>query len=252
MKTLKLSFLAVLACGIAAAQTTTPSATLCAAITSITQNVICLSSITSVVGQTSLFIDGEFLQVVGTPTIAASVRVARSTSSGSGPQLHANGSQVWLALTPGYTVVPGQNGFAMGANLAPPTGSACTRASQAYLPKIYPNLGQLFDCDASTNVWRPYLGRGPVVYVTDAGAANAITSPVGSAPAYTGMLVSVTLAHALQAGADTFAYNGGTALNIKSSRNPANNIGTAYVSGAVVNLTLASISGTLTWLDISQ
>jgi hypothetical protein len=66
------------------------------------------------------------------------------------------------------------------------------------------------------------------------------------------MIVSVVLGHSLQAGANTFAYAGGSALNIKSSRNPANNIGTAYVSTGVVNLMYAVISSTGTWLDLSQ
>jgi hypothetical protein len=251
MKTLKLSFLAALACGIAAAQTTTPSTTLCGPIASTTQNVICLTSITNVVGQTQLLIDSEPMQVVATPTLTTSVKVVRSNGSGSGAATHASGAQVWLGLTPSLSIVPGVNGFATGANLAPKAGT-CTRTAQIYLPIVYPNLGQLVDCDANTNVWRPYLARGPVVYVTDAGANDAITSPVGSAPAYTGILVSITLAHSLQAGANTFAYAGGSALGIKSARNPGNNIATAYVSGGVVNLTLANISGTLTWLDISQ
>jgi hypothetical protein len=256
-KILKLSLVAVI--GLASAfvnqaeaQVTTPSTTLGAAITSTTANVINLASIANVTaGQTYLYIDGELMQTVGTPTLAGSVKVARGIGAGSGPTTHASGAQVWIGLTSPNSVVPGANGFSLRANLATPQGT-CTRTSQTYLPIIYPGLGKKFDCDANTSVWREYLVAGPIQFVTDAGAANAITSAVGSAPAYTGITVSVTLAHALQAGANTFAYAGGSALAIKSAKNPANNIATAYVSTGVVNLQLALISSTLTWLDLSQ
>jgi hypothetical protein len=254
----KLSILAVLGLASAVvnqaeAQVATPSTTLGAAITSSTANVINLASITSVTaGQTYLYVDGELMQTIGTPTNAAAVKVARGIGAGSGPQTHANGAKVWIGLTPANSVVPGSNGFSLKATLAYPAFSTCTRANETYLPKIFPALGLILDCDANTSVWRPYLVAGPIQFVTDAGAANAITSAVGSTPAYTGITVSVTLAHALQAGANTFAYAGGTALAIKSAKNPANNIATAYVSTGVVNLQLALISSTLTWLDLSQ
>lgn len=252
----KLSLVALLAfaCALphsAEAQTTTPSTTLAAAITDTKATTIALASITNVVNQTGLYVDGEFMQVVGTPAVAGAVRVARGVSSGGPPATHANGAKVWVALTPDKAVVPGANGFSFKASLAAPSGT-CTRTAITYLPVIYVNLGQTFDCDVNTSVWRPYLSAGHVVFVTDAGANNAITSPVGSQPVYTGMIVSVTLAHSLQAGANTFAYAGGSALNVKSSRNPANNIGTAYVSTGVVNVVYAVISSTGTWLDLSQ
>jgi hypothetical protein len=59
--------------------------------------------------------------------------------------------------------------------------------------------------------------------------------------------VSVKLAHTLQAGANTFALNGAP-LAIKSHRNTANNIATAYASGAVVEL----IYDGTQWEDVSQ
>lgn len=236
----------------ARAQAVTPSTTLAAAITSTTATTISLASITNIVGQTYLYTDdGELMQTIGTPTNAGAVKVARAIGPGSGPQTHANGVLVWIGLAPTLSVVPGANGFSLRANLASPSGT-CTRTSQVYLPTIYPSLGKKFDCDANTSVWRPYLSAGPPVSVLDAGATNAITSPVGSTPAYTGIVINVTLAHTLQAGANTFAYAGGSALAIKSHLNPANNIGTAYAVGGVASLQLALISSTLTWLDLSQ
>lgn len=248
----KVSLLAFLGLASALAQTTTPSTTTCAAVTS-SQTTVCLTSITNVAaGQTYLYMDGELMQTIGTPTVAAAVKVARGIGAGSGPQTHASGAQVWIGLTPAYSTVPGSNGFSLRSALAFPAFSTCVRTNEAYLPKIYPALGLKFDCDANTAVWKPYLSDGPVVAALDTGAANAVTSAVGTTPLYTGMVVQLTLAHALQAGADTFAYAGGSALNIKSSRNPANNIATAYVTTGVVNLQLALISSTLTWLDLSQ
>lgn len=83
---------------------------------------------------------------------------------------------------------------------------------------------------------------------SETGADNAIVGSITGVPLTAGLTVTVKLGHALQAGANTFNYNAGGALNIKSSRNPANNIGTAYVAGGFVTL---SYDGTQ-WLDASQ
>lgn len=246
----RISLIAFIGIASAFAQTTTPSTTAGAAI-SATATTINLASITNVVAQTGLLIDNEFMLVIRTPSVAQSVSVVRGQSSGTGPVSHASGAKVWIALTPDKSVVPGANGFTLRASVAAP-GGTCVRSTITYLPAIYVNLGKKFDCDINTSVWREYLVNGPPIFVTDAGANNAITSPVGSQPVYTGLIVSVTLAHSLQAGANTFAYAGGSALGIKSSRNPANNIGTAYVSTGVVNLVYTVISSTGTWLDLNQ
>ena len=60
-------------------------------------------------------------------------------------------------------------------------------------------------------------------------AGNAITQSAG-------LRLVIKLAHTLQAGANTLALNGGTAKSIKSHRNPANNISTAYAVGGIVDL----------------
>jgi hypothetical protein len=84
----------------------------------------------------------------------------------------------------------------------------------------------------------------------ETGANNAIA---GSLPngvtATTGLCVTVSLAHSLQAGANTFAFNGGTALPILSHRSGAA-IATAYVSGGLIGLCLPA--GSSAWFDMSQ
>lgn len=67
------------------------------------------------------------------------------------------------------------------------------------------------------------------------GANNAIATSAGSGPALTtGLQVTILLAHSLQAGANTLAYNGGSAVAIKQNTNPATDLGTAYVVGGVI------------------
>lgn len=100
-----------------------------------------------------------------------------------------------------------------------------------------------------TATWVPIGGGVLAGTLTDNGATNAIATAAGSGPTlYTGLTVQVLLAHTLQAGADTFAYNGGAAVAIKSSRNTANNIATAYAVGGVITMVY---NGTV-WLDVSQ
>jgi len=84
--------------------------------------------------------------------------------------------------------------------------------------------------------WLPFVGQQG--YITgENGANNAIATPVGVGPALSpGTILYILLAHSLQAGADTLAYQGGTATAIKSHRNTANNIGTAYATGGVIQL----------------
>jgi hypothetical protein len=88
---------------------------------------------------------------------------------------------------------------------------------------------------------------------SETGANNAIVAALLDAggvavPLAAGVKVSILLAHTLQAGANTLNFNGAGVKNIKSSRNPANNIGTAY---AVGGLFTAVYDGTQ-FLDVSQ
>ncbi len=101
------------------------------------------------------------------------------------------------------------------------------------------------DCKRINGVW---VGLPNTYIATEGGANNAITGTLANVPLVAGLSVTIKLAHTLQAGANTFAYNGGGALGIKSSRNVANDIGTAYASTGVVTLVY---DGTR-WLDASQ
>jgi hypothetical protein len=88
---------------------------------------------------------------------------------------------------------------------------------------------------------------------SETGSNNAIacvlTDALGSSiPQAAGLRLTILLAHTLQAGANTLSLNGGAATSIKSSRNPANNIGTAYAVGGVIDL---FFDGTQ-YLDMNQ
>lgn len=101
-----------------------------------------------------------------------------------------------------------------------------------------------------TNYNTQISNRPIVTGLTDTGSNNAIaTSSSSTAPALSaGLIVVVQLAHTLQAGANTFAYNSGSALAIKSGFNTSNNIGTAYAATGVIVL---YYNGTV-WLDLKQ
>ena len=92
------------------------------------------------------------------------------------------------------------------------------------------------------------ISASTIMFAIDTGANNAIAGTVANPPALAnGLRISVFLTHTLQAGANTFAYNGGAAVAIKSHRNTANNIATAYANG-VIDL---FYDGTQ-WEDLSQ
>lgn len=88
---------------------------------------------------------------------------------------------------------------------------------------------------------------------TEGGANNAITCNLVDAAGNNitlaaGLKIAIKLAHTLQAGANTLALNGGSTKAILSHRNTANNIGTAYAVGGVIELLY---DGTQ-WQDLSQ
>jgi hypothetical protein len=98
-----------------------------------------------------------------------------------------------------------------------------------------------------TATWVPIGSGYGLAPLTETGANNAIVA-AGGPVLYVGLTVSVLLAHTLQNGANTFAYNGGAAVAIKSHFNVANNIGTAYAVGSVVTLLWDGTE----WQDTSQ
>lgn len=136
----------------------------------------------------------------------------------------ANGT---IAL--GGLVSTDQNGNAVPAT--PGTvvlGIALTAGAAGYLMDIIYQPGSTTGIDAS-------LGSNYIA--TENGANNAIACAAGSGPALqAGLLVTIQLAHSLQAGANTFAYNGGAAVAIKEGTNAANNLGAGVVATALVSL----------------
>lgn len=153
------------------AQTTTPSTTLCAAITSVQTNNICLTSTTGIVNQAGLYVDNEYMTVnlANGQTLAASnayVPVTRNNRAGNGPPSnHSNGAKVWVALMVGSSVNPGANGFVVGTQLG--DYGPCTRTSITYLPHIWPDRGVIRDCNSALGYWVDYV-TGPVGNFTSA------------------------------------------------------------------------------------
>jgi len=93
----------------------------------------------------------------------------------------------------------------------------------------------------------------PNYIATESGANNAIAGALVDAsstavPLAAGLEVVVKLGHTLQAGANTFNFNGGGAVNLKSSRNVANNIGTAYAATGVIKMLYDGTE----WVDMNQ
>ena len=106
----------------------------------------------------------------------------------------------------------------------------------------------------STFGWTSRVTPSILNYIaTETGGANAIAGALTNATgapvvATAGLCLTIKLAHGLQVGANTFALSGGAAASIKSSRNPANDIGVAYVSGGLFQ---ACYDGAA-WQDTSQ
>lgn len=84
---------------------------------------------------------------------------------------------------------------------------------------------------------------------TNNAIAGSLSDVAGNVVALaTGLAVGVVLAHTLQAGANTFAFNSAGTKNIKSHFNKANNIATAYAVGSIVGLIYDGVE----WQDQAQ
>lgn len=93
------------------------------------------------------------------------------------------------------------------------------------------------------------IADGPTNFTNnETGANNAIVASMPGLLQVVGLEVTIPLNHTLQAGANTFNLNGNGADPIKSMKNPANNIATAYAATGVVKL----FRGSGVWLDMSQ
>ncbi len=96
------------------------------------------------------------------------------------------------------------------------------------------------------------LASAPNYIASETGGNNAIAGALLDAngvavPLAAGLRVVVQLAHTLQAGANTFVFNA-VSKNIKSSRNVANNIATAYAATGAIDLLYDGTE----WVDMSQ
>lgn len=89
---------------------------------------------------------------------------------------------------------------------------------------------------------------------TQGGSNNAITLTLTDSngvavPLVNGLRLTFRLStNTLQAGANTIVFNGSSAKDLKSSRNPANNIGTAYAAGGMVSVMYDGVR----FMDLSQ
>ncbi len=172
MKTLlKVSLVALFGFSLAA-QTVTPNTTLCAAQTQ-TATTVCLTSITGVVNQTGVYVDGEYelVQLANTQVLTGTsvyVPVSRNNrNAGSGPTVHINGSIAWIALTPSASKVPGVNGFSLSTTMT--AIGPCTRSAEIYLPKIFVNRNIKRDCavvtaNSNTGEWVDFAPQAGLDY----------------------------------------------------------------------------------------
>lgn len=159
---------------------------------------------------------------VGTATSAVNNLRVTDAATGNAPSLSAVGSDTNIGLT----VAPkGTGGLTLGTTTAKVSvkGSSITQS-------------------IASNIIAPETGANNAI-------AGALLDDNGVAvPLTSGLMVNIILSHSLQAGANTFNYNAGGAVAIKSRYNPATDIGTAYVSGGVLTVTY---NGSV-WVDNSQ
>lgn len=172
------------------------------------------------------------VQVANTSTAGATVSVATAATAGSATDTVniATGNAASTAakkvnLLTGTPNTSGNNQFFCG-------GGATTLASFNAVVTSYQAIN--------------YQG-------TEGGANNALTCNLVDAAGANitlaaGLRLTLLIAHTLQAGANTLALNGGATKSIKSHRNTANNIGTAYSSGSIIEL----IYDGTQWQDLSQ
>ena len=251
MKTIfKTIILTAIAAVLAFPQTTVPSTTLCAAVTA-TQTSVCLTSTTSVVNQTGLYVDNEYMLVnlpVNQSLAAtnANVPVLRGRAGNGPPSAHNNGQTVWLALTSAYSVNPGENGFFLGTQLA--DVGPCTRSSITYLPHFWPNRGAIRDCNAALGYWVDAV-TGPIGQYTSVtngepyALANASTVTISAHASATYVITYTGGAEAITLGVPTATTDDFKTITFLSATAHAHTIaatgGTFYFGVATYNTQVA-------------
>ncbi len=249
MKTLmKLSGMLGLLAALSFGQVTTTQTTLSGALTA-SNTPVCLASATSAVAGAALMIDREYMIINSVTSNSLCFNVTRGVS-GTATYPHATSSVVWVGPTGGNSGSPFRNLPPQGG-----AGSPCSSLVQEYLPQISVGgnangaAGSIWSCPLAAAIVAPNMWtmvEGPVsigaeaslrpYYAADVGANNAVTAAIPGLAQVAGVCVLLKLGHTLQAGANTFALNGATAKNIKSSRNVANDIGVAYAATGTINL----------------
>lgn len=259
-KVLSLMFLTVVACF---SQVTTTQTTLSAALAASSASgasgptTVCVASSTGIAAPgfgnpalTGLMVDTEFM-IVNAATPSSTCWSVTRGFAGTRVTAHASGAVVWVGPT-------GGSGGSPFINVPPVPNTPCVVAGSLYTPMILvgsesyqAKIGNVYSCPASL-LWLEVdaAGGNPMTFyiAPDGGANNAITASVPGLTQAASHCVSVKLAHTLQAGANTFALNGATAVAIKSHFADVTNIATAYAATGTWN---GCYDGTA-WLDISE
>ena len=225
----------------------------------------------------SLFAGPVTVGSLTTPSTIITSLADQSTSTTTGALRSAGGlgvaKNIWCGETLNFPATGTTS--AIGINFGT-SGEAMFRFGAGNL-KITCGAGLYIDADTqpvttaqndlgtSSKKWRNINASGTISTLTatfrtepnyqssETGAnfalACTLTDVNGTAiPQSEGLRLTIKLAHTLQAGANTLSLNGGAAKAIKSHRNPANDIGTAYAVGGIVDL---MYDGTQ-YLDMSQ
>lgn len=170
------------------AQTTVPSTTLSAALTSSPQaNLVCLASTTNVLysggNYGGLYVDLEYMEVTSAPNANGCVTVVRG-EQGTAVQAHASGQTVWIDQ---FQATGQDSGFRYGGTQ--PAYGPCTRSTTGALPRIHvglPGSYAIEDCSSSTGVWTPYvfertlfIGPGSCAWSTTGTYASQVAVATG-------------------------------------------------------------------------
>lgn len=230
---IKLWTLSLIGTAFCYAQQVTPNTTLCASMTA-TATSVCLTATTgsspswSIVNQTGIYVDNEYMVVVlaNSQTISGTsqyVPVLRGSRSGLGaPTAHNNSAVAWIAIVPtegafGVTNLAGVNGFSYDTSVK--LVGPCTRASQPLLPVILVDLAQKRDCSANNTStvnagnWVDFNDYGdPMVGTLQVLTAATITV----APTSGNYLLNGTATETVTVAAPTATIQDGTILRFSS------------------------------------
>lgn len=153
------------------AQTTVNSTTTTAALTA-TQQIIPLTSVSTMLATDQFWIDGESMVLTDTPDTVALTAKVRRGANGTGARPHVSGAVVW-------------SGPARRFSSNEAKGGACTASAEEFLPRLVVPSGNAYDCKNGEwmilrlNGFRmtPYQGRsdGGTTYT----ALGAITVQSG-------------------------------------------------------------------------